>query len=255
MMGSSLQPARFERGAKPNNPIVRVMGLEFSNCLGIAAGVDRTGCHLPSLSALKLGHVEVGTVTDPCDLQIPRVGRRPGLIAGVNVASSKRGFSEEVFADYRACVAAALHVADYIVLNFSKDAADRCPQSDGAAVIVARTRLQLIEHRSRAQRHIPLLAKVNAGTSGEPLPMPRASATELDGFVFVGGGIARIAELRKALPDHGIVSVGGVLTEYDVQARRHAGADLVQVHRVYTEGGAAQVERMRLALEQGFVHD
>lgn len=254
-MGSSLQSARFERGEKPNNPIVRVMGLEFINCLGIAAGIDRTGCHLPSLSALNLGHVEVGTITDPRDLQIPRAGKRPGLIVGVNVASSKCGFSEEVFTDYRACVAAALHVADYIVLNFSNDAADRCPQSDGAAVIVARTRLQLNEHRSRTQLHIPLLAKVHAGTSGEPLPMPRASAAVLDGFVFVGGGIARIAELRKALPDHAIVSVGDVLTENDVQARRHAGADLVQIHRVYTDRGAAQVERMRLALEQGFVHD
>jgi len=255
MMASSLQSPRFERGAKPNNSIVRIMGLEFRNCLGIAAGIDRTGCHLPSLSALNLGHIEVGTIADPRDLQIDRAGQRPGSIIGVNVGSSKSGFSEEVFADYRVCVAAALHVADYIVLNFSNDAADRNPRSDGAAVIVARARLQIEEHRSSTQRHIPLLAKLNAGTSGQPLPMPRTSAAQLNGFVFVGGGITRIAELRKALPDHGIASVGGVLTENDVQARRHAGADLVQIHRMYTDGGAAQVERMRVALEQGFVHD
>lgn len=254
-MESSLQSPRFERGARPNNSIVRVMGLEFRNCLGIAAGIDRTGCHLPALSALNLGHIEVGTITDPRDLQIHRVGQRPGSIIGVNVGSSNRGFSEEVFADYCACVAAALPVADYIVLNFSNEAADRCLQSDGAAVIVTRARLQLKEHRTRTQRHIPLLAKVNAGTSGQALPMPRASAAELDGFVFVGGGIGRIAELRKALPDHGIVSVGGVLTENDVQARRHAGADLVQIHRAYTDGGATHVERMRVALEHGIAHD
>ena len=255
MMGSSLQSARFERGAKPNNPIVRVMGLEFRNCLGIAAGIDRTGCHRPSLSALNLGHIEVGTITDPRDLQIDRAGQRPGSIIGVNVGSSKNGLSEEVFADYRACVGAALRVADYIVLNFSNDVADRHPRSDGAAVIVTRAKLQVEEYRSRTQRHIPLLAKVNAGTSGQPLPMPRASAAELDGFVFVGGGICRIAELRKSLPDQGIVSVGGVLTENDVQARRHAGADLVQVHRAYTDGGAAHVEQMRVALEHGIAHD
>ena len=254
-MESSLQSARFERGAKPNNSIVRVMGLEFSNCLGLAAGIDRTGCHLPALSALNLGHIEVGTITDPHDLQIDKAGQRPGSIIGVNVGSRKSGFSEEVFADYRACVAAALHVADYIVLNFSNEVADRNPKSDGAAVVMARARLQMEEYRSSTQRHIPLLAKVNAGTSGQPLPMPRANAAKLDGFVFVGGGVARIAELRKALPDHGIVSVGGVLTENDVQARRHAGADLVQVHRAYTGGGAAHVERMRAALEHGIAHD
>lgn len=251
MMESSLQSPRFDRGAKPNNSIVRVMGLEFRNCLGIAAGIDRTGCHLPSLSALNLGHIEVGTITDPRDLQIDRAGQRPGSIIGVNVGSGKSGFSEEVFADYRVCVAAALHVADYIVLNFSNDAVDRNSRSDGAAVIVARAKLQVEEYRSRTQRHIPLLAKVNAGTSGQPLPMPRTSAAQLDGFVFVGGGICRIAELRKALPDHGIVSVGGVLTENDVQARSHAGADLVQIHRAYTDGGATHVERMRVTLEHG----
>ncbi len=255
MMESSLQSPRFERGAKPNNSIVRVMGLEFSNCLGLAAGIDRTGCHLPALSALNLGHIEVGTITDPHDLQIDRAGQRPGSIIGVNVGSSKSGFSEEVFADYRACVAAALYVADYIVLNFSNDAAERNPKSDGAAVIVARAKFQVEEYRSRTQRHIPLLAKVNAGTSGQPLPMLRTSAAQLDGFVFVGGGICRIAELRKSLPDQGIVSVGGVLTENDVQARRHAGADLVQIHRAYTDGGATHVEQMRVALEHGIAHD
>jgi len=255
MMGSLLQSSRFERGAKPNNSIVRVMGLEFSNCLGLAAGIDRTGCHLPSLSALNLGHIEVGTITDPRALQIDRAGQRPGSIIGVNVGSSKSGFSEEVFADYRACVAAALRVADYIVLNFSNDVADRHPRSDGAAIIVTRARLEVEEHRSSMQRYIPLLAKVSAGTSGQPLPMSRTSAAQLDGFVFVGGGIGRVAELRKALPDHGIVSVGGVLTENDVQARRHAGADLVQIHRAYTDGGATHVERMRVALEHGIAHD
>lgn len=254
-MESPLQSPRLERGAKPNNSIVRVMGLEFSNCLGLAAGIDRTGCHLPALSALNLGHIEVGTITDPHDLQIDKVGQPPGSIIGVNVGSSKSGFSEEVFADYRACVAAALHVADYIVLNFSNEAADRDPKSDGAAIIMARARLQIEEYRSRTQRHTPLLAKVNAGTSGQPLPMRRTSAAELDGFVFVGGGICRIAEFRKVLPDYGIVSVGGVLTENDVQARRHAGADLVQVHRAYTDGGTAHVERMRVALEHGVAHD
>ncbi len=42
---------------------VRVMGLEFPNAVGLAAGLDKNGDYIEAMSALGFGFVEVGTVT------------------------------------------------------------------------------------------------------------------------------------------------------------------------------------------------
>ncbi|MDH5694122.1 MAG: quinone-dependent dihydroorotate dehydrogenase, partial [Gammaproteobacteria bacterium] len=42
---------------------VEVMGLTFPNRIGLAAGLDKNGDHIDSLSALGFGFIEVGTVT------------------------------------------------------------------------------------------------------------------------------------------------------------------------------------------------
>ena len=46
-------------GAKP----VNVMGLEFKNPVGLAAGLDKNGDYIDALAALGVGFVEIGTVT------------------------------------------------------------------------------------------------------------------------------------------------------------------------------------------------
>jgi len=42
---------------------VRVMGLEFPNPVGLAAGLDKNGAHIDALACLGFGFIEVGTVT------------------------------------------------------------------------------------------------------------------------------------------------------------------------------------------------
>ena len=41
----------------------RVMGIEFPNPVGLAAGLDKNGEYLPGLARLGFGFIEVGTVT------------------------------------------------------------------------------------------------------------------------------------------------------------------------------------------------
>ncbi|HAB08760.1 MAG TPA: quinone-dependent dihydroorotate dehydrogenase, partial [Alcanivorax sp.] len=52
-----LYPARV-----PARP-VRVMGLDFPNPVGLAAGLDKNGDCIDGLAALGFGSIEVGTVT------------------------------------------------------------------------------------------------------------------------------------------------------------------------------------------------
>ncbi|HEY6722082.1 MAG TPA: quinone-dependent dihydroorotate dehydrogenase, partial [Burkholderiales bacterium] len=48
--------------AAPKIP-VRVMGLDFPNPVGLAAGLDKNGEHIDGLAALGFGFLEVGAVT------------------------------------------------------------------------------------------------------------------------------------------------------------------------------------------------
>ncbi|MDO9521525.1 MAG: quinone-dependent dihydroorotate dehydrogenase [Pseudohongiella sp.] len=50
--------ARLSRGAP-----VSVMGIDFPNALGLAAGLDKNAEHIDALAALGFGFIEIGTVT------------------------------------------------------------------------------------------------------------------------------------------------------------------------------------------------
>src|SRR6266705_1591774 len=52
----------FLAAAAPRMP-ARVMGLEFPNPVGLAAGLDKDGEHIDGLGALGFGFLEIGTVT------------------------------------------------------------------------------------------------------------------------------------------------------------------------------------------------
>ena len=48
---------------KPVKAPVKVMGIEFMNPVGLAAGLDKNGEHIDALAACGFGFVEIGTVT------------------------------------------------------------------------------------------------------------------------------------------------------------------------------------------------
>ena len=64
----------------------RVMGLEFPNPVGLAAGLDKNAEHVDSLAALGFGFIEVGTVTPrpQSGNPAPRLFRIPEARAIIN---------------------------------------------------------------------------------------------------------------------------------------------------------------------------
>lgn len=78
----------FLRGIKGERTCVphKVMGLEFPNPVGLAAGFDKNGEHIDALSTLGFGFIEVGTVTPHPQRgnQKPRLFRIPAAQAIVN---------------------------------------------------------------------------------------------------------------------------------------------------------------------------
>jgi dihydroorotate dehydrogenase len=131
----------------------RVMGLDFPNPLGIAAGLDKDAQAVTFWQALGFGFVEVGTVTAlrqpgnprPRVFRLPQDGaivnsmgfpnagadvvatrierlRQRGLVQvplGINIGKSKQVDVAEAAADYRRSFERLGELADFVVVNIS----------------------------------------------------------------------------------------------------------------------------------------
>lgn len=127
-----------------------VFGLKFKNPVGLAAGFDKDGKQINSMSSLGFGFIEVGTVTPkpqagnpqprlfrlPADdALINRMGfnnlgleqlvtqlqkKRPkGIIVGGNIGKNKVTPNETAVEDYKVCFEALFPYVDYFVVNVS----------------------------------------------------------------------------------------------------------------------------------------
>lgn len=129
---------------------VRVMGLDFPNPVGLAAGLDKNADYLPGLSRLGFGFIEVGTVTpkpQPGNPQ-PRLFRLPeynsiinrmgfnnkgvshllnniqqmperDYILGINIGKNLSTPVEAALSDYTSALTDVYTSADYITINIS----------------------------------------------------------------------------------------------------------------------------------------
>jgi dihydroorotate dehydrogenase len=141
----------FQPAPKPKT----VFGVNFSNPIGLAAGLDKNGVALPAWAALGFGFIEIGTVTarpqpgnskprifrfpeqralinclgfnnDGADVIAERLrklresGRWPGNCrVGINIGKSKLTPLEEATDDYLYSFRLLREFADYVALNVS----------------------------------------------------------------------------------------------------------------------------------------
>ena len=127
----------------------RVMGLDFPNRVGLAAGLDKNGAYIDALAALGFGFIEVGTVTpraQPGNPQ-PRLFRVPeaqGIInrfgfnnagvdalvenvksarydgiLGINIGKNFDTPNERAVDDYLICLRKVYEHASYVTVNIS----------------------------------------------------------------------------------------------------------------------------------------
>jgi dihydroorotate dehydrogenase len=128
---------------------VRVFDIDFSNPVGLAAGLDKNGAHLDALGALGFGFVEIGTVTprpQPGNPR-PRLFRLPGReaiinrmgfnndgvdalarnvekaqwhgVLGINIGRNKDTPNERAADDFLACLERVYPLAGYVAVNVS----------------------------------------------------------------------------------------------------------------------------------------
>ena len=134
---------------KPHADPCTLMGIEFPNRVGIAAGLDKNGDYIDALGGLGIGFLEIGTVTPkaqpgnpkPRLFRLPksqaiinRMGfnnkgvdhlvkqvqkRRWHGVLGINIGKNKDTANENAVADYLICLDKVYAYADYITINIS----------------------------------------------------------------------------------------------------------------------------------------
>lgn len=146
---------------------VQVLGLDFSNPVGLAAGYDKDGLAWRGLVNLGFGHIEVGTVTLKPQLGNPRPrvfrlledqalinrmgfpgkgvdflekrisGKRPSdLILGVNIGKNRDTPLDQAGSEYAVLIRRLTPLVDYIAINISS------PNTVGLRRLQARSALE-----------------------------------------------------------------------------------------------------------------
>jgi dihydroorotate dehydrogenase len=144
-------PLRFGllRAARVPDAPRRVMGLEFRNAVGLAAGLDKNAAHVDALARLGFGFIEVGTVTPRPQPGNPRprlfrLARAQALInrmgfdnvgldaflenlsraswrgvLGINIGKNTDTPLERAGDDYAVCLERTYARASYVAINVS----------------------------------------------------------------------------------------------------------------------------------------
>lgn len=146
--GGHFRLPRLMAGAPVDDPIV-LMGIEFPNRVGLAAGLDKNGDYIDALGQLGFGHLELGTVTPkpqpgnpqprmfrvkPAQAIINRMGfnnqgvdhlverlkaRRYAGVVGANIGKQKETPVDRAAEDYLVCLEKVYPHCDYVAVNIS----------------------------------------------------------------------------------------------------------------------------------------
>ena len=131
------------------NKPVQVMGLEFPNAVGLAAGLDKNADYLDGLGRLGFGFIEVGSVTpkgqpgnplprifrlnreqslinrmgfnnDGVDRLLQNIGEaKRDFVLGINIGKNLNTPIDQALSDYGEVYQKVYQKADYIAINIS----------------------------------------------------------------------------------------------------------------------------------------
>jgi len=208
--------------ASPTNLNTRVLGLDFRNPVGLAAGMDKDAIAPAAWQSLGFGFVELGTVTrrpQPGNLR-PRVwrllehralinrmgfpgkgvetvarrieefrGKEPKLRIGINIGPNKDTPADKVADDYAALAGRLGTLADFVVINLSS------PNTPGLRAFQSPERLREIRAALDAARvpNVRYLIKLSPDIADAELGPICESIVDLgfEGIVATNTTIAR----------------------------------------------------------------
>lgn len=205
-----------------------VMGLEFPNPVGLAAGMDKNGDYIDALAGVGFGFIEIGTVTprpqpgnpkprvfrlEQANAMINRLGfnnkgvdylvrqaarRQFKGILGINIGKNFDTPNERAVEDYLLCLEKVYVHADYITVNISspntkglRDLQD-AEQLNHLLGLLNGRRLELTEEH---EKRVPLVVKVAPDLEDAQIPeiADAVMQSSFDGLIATNTTISRAA--------------------------------------------------------------
>ncbi len=175
-----------------------VMGIEFPNPVGLAAGLDKNGDCIDGLASLGFGFIEIGTVTPlpqpgnprPRLFRLPRAqalinrmgfnnlgldylvravehSRYQGVL-GINIGKNRDTPVERALDDYMLCLEQVHALASYVVINLSSPNTPglrTLQHGDALRDLLAPLRRRQTELDREGRRRVPLVVKISPDNS------------------------------------------------------------------------------------------
>lgn len=227
---------------KINLKPTKVMGLNFKNPLGLAAGLDKNGDYINALAALGFGFVEIGTVTprpQPGNPK-PRLFRLPehqaiinrmgfnnlGIdhlltqvkqsgysgILGINIGKNFDTPIEQAADDYLIGLRKAYTSASYITINISSPNTKnlrQLQQGDEIKSLISALKEEQLKLQQEHGKYVPLALKIAPDLSSDEITHIARLLLEfdIDGVIATNTTIA-----RDLIADHPLANEAGGLS-------------------------------------------
>ncbi len=209
-----------------NGEGVKLMGLNFPNPVGLAAGLDKNGDYIDPLAALGFGFIEVGTVTPrpqpgnpkPRMFRLPRAeaiinrmgfnnkgidhlvgqlkqSRYQGII-GVNIGKNFDTPNEQAIEDYQIGLRKAYPYASYIAINISSPNTKKLrelQQPDQLERLLGALKSDQQQLQREHGRYVPLVVKIAPDLDREEVQQiaDLLKKHQLDGVIATNTTLAR----------------------------------------------------------------
>lgn len=212
---------------KPQNPNpFRVMGLNFPNRIGLAAGMDKNGDYVDGLASLGFGFIEIGTVTPrpQAGNSKPRLFRLPQSMAiinrmgfnnkgvdylvgrvkhakftgvlGINIGKNWDTPINQSASDYLIGLKKVYRYADYVTINISSPNTKnlrQLQQRDEMKALLEQIKTEQQSLNDIHNKYVPLVVKIAPDLSGEELSKIAQQFLdfEIDGVIATNTTISR----------------------------------------------------------------
>lgn len=271
--------------AKAGTPI-DVMGLRFSNRVGLAAGMDKNGTAIDGLSRLGFGFLEVGTVTprpQPGNPK-PRLFRLPeheavinrmgfnnsGIealrdrlalikyrgVLGINIGKNFDTPIDHAVDDYLLCLDTAYPLASYVTINISSPNTKNLRRLQGASeldALLAALKSRQTELADRHGKYVPLALKIAPDLDARQLAdvADALRRHRMDAVVATNTTIGREGVENSPLADESGGLSGAPLFEKSTAVVRRLAQALAGELPIIAAGGITSGKRALAKLEAG----
>jgi dihydroorotate dehydrogenase len=263
-----------------------VMGIDFPNVVGLAAGLDKNAAYVDALAHLGFGFLEVGTVTPRPQAGNPtprlfrlkkekalinRMGfnnvgidqfiknlqqQKYGGVLGINIGKNADTPLENAIADYKLALNCAYKHAHYVVVNISSPNTEglRSLQSEAhLPALLEALKTQQLQLSQEHRRYVPLVIKLSPDLDEIQIEQVayQLISFEIDGVIAVNTTVSRKGvEGSKYARENGGLS-GAPLSKRSTEVIQQLYAILANRIPIIASGGVMSAEDATEKLKAG----